>query len=66
MMDVRKKIEKVAPTDANVLILGENGTGKELIARALHKFSLRADKPFMSVDLGRLNRYPFRKRTVWP
>lgn len=54
MMDVRKKIEKVAPTDANVLILGENGTGKELIARALHKFSLRADKPFMSVDLGAL------------
>ncbi|MDO1449100.1 sigma-54 dependent transcriptional regulator [Rhodocytophaga aerolata] len=54
MMDVRKKIEKVAPTDANVLILGENGTGKELIARALHKFSLRADKPFVSVDLGSL------------
>jgi DNA-binding NtrC family response regulator len=54
MMDVRKKIEKVAPTDANVLILGENGTGKELIARALHKYSLRADKPFVSVDLGAL------------
>lgn len=54
MMDVRKKIEKVAPTDANILILGENGTGKELIARALHKFSLRADKPFVSVDLGSL------------
>jgi DNA-binding NtrC family response regulator len=54
MMDVRKKIEKVAPTDANVLILGENGTGKELIARALHNYSLRADKPFVSVDLGAL------------
>jgi DNA-binding NtrC family response regulator len=54
MMDVRKKIEKVAPTDANILILGENGTGKELIARALHKYSLRADKPFVSVDLGAL------------
>lgn len=55
MMDVRKKIEKVAPTDANILILGENGTGKDLIAKSLHKHSLRADKPFVSVDLGALS-----------
>lgn len=41
MQDVLFKIEKVAPTDANILILGENGTGKELAARALHDQSLR-------------------------
>lgn len=52
---VFETIEKVAPTDASVLILGENGTGKELAARALHKRSLRADKVFISVDLGALN-----------
>jgi two-component system response regulator HydG len=45
-------IDKVAKTDANVLILGENGTGKELIARAIHQRSLRKDKSFVSVDMG--------------
>ena len=45
-------IDRVAPTDANVLVLGENGTGKELIARELHARSRRADQPFLSVDLG--------------
>jgi len=49
---VHQMISRAAPTDANVLILGENGTGKELAARALHSQSLRAEKPFMSVDLG--------------
>jgi DNA-binding NtrC family response regulator len=47
-------IDKVAHTDANVLILGENGTGKELIARALHKKSSRKDNSFVSVDMGAL------------
>ncbi|HYF69218.1 MAG TPA: sigma-54 dependent transcriptional regulator [Ohtaekwangia sp.] len=45
-------IDKVAKTDANVLILGENGTGKELIARAIHQRSLRSNNSFVSVDMG--------------
>jgi transcriptional regulator with PAS, ATPase and Fis domain len=48
------KLKKVAPTDANVLILGENGTGKELIAHAIHNNSLRRNKPFVKVDVGAL------------
>jgi len=48
-------IEKVAPTDANVLILGENGTGKELVARALHARSQRSKEVFISVDLGAIS-----------
>lgn len=54
MQDIFYKIEKVAPTDANILILGENGTGKDLIAKAIHQHSLRADKPFVKVDVGAL------------
>ena len=46
---------KVAPTDANVLILGENGTGKQVFAYELHKHSLRKNHIFMHVDLGSLN-----------
>ncbi|MDH5609701.1 MAG: sigma-54 dependent transcriptional regulator [Cyclobacteriaceae bacterium] len=45
-------VDKVAGTDANILILGENGTGKELIARAIHQKSLRRDNVFISVDMG--------------
>lgn len=48
------KIEKIAPTDANILILGENGTGKDLIAKAIHQHSMRADKAFVKVDVGAL------------
>ena len=54
MQDIFYKIQKVAPTDANILILGENGTGKELIAKALHQHSRRADNPFIKVDVGAL------------
>jgi len=45
-------ISKVAATDANILILGENGTGKEVIAKAIHDQSLRKDNAFVSVDMG--------------
>jgi len=55
MNDVFVKLKKVAPTDANVLVLGENGTGKDLIARALHDNSNRRDKPFIKVDVGALS-----------
>ncbi len=54
MQDIFHKIDKIAPTDANILILGENGTGKDLIATAIHEQSLRAHKPFVKVDVGAL------------
>lgn len=52
MREILKIVARVAPTDANVLIRGENGTGKELIAQALHRQSLRAGKAVVTVDLG--------------
>ena len=52
VMDV---VERAGPTDANVLILGENGTGKELIARELHRQSRRADNVFLTVDMGSIS-----------
>src|SRR5580693_6069949 len=52
--DIFYKLEKIAPTDANILILGENGTGKDLIAKAIHQHSLRAEKPYIKVDVGAL------------
>ncbi len=55
MQKVLKTVEKVAHTDANVLILGENGTGKELIARAIHRASNRKNEVFVSVDLGAIS-----------
>ena len=54
MQEVFMKLKKVAPTDANILILGENGTGKDLIARSIHENSLRKNKPFVKVDVGSL------------
>lgn len=54
MLAIRKLIDTVAPTDATVMILGETGTGKELIARNLHDRSLRATGPFIPVNCGAL------------
>ena len=54
MKDIFFKLQKIAPTDANILILGENGTGKDLIAKAIHQHSLRAEKPYIKVDVGAL------------
>lgn len=55
MQKVFDTIQKVAVTEANVLILGENGTGKELIARAIHRNSRRYKEAFVSVDLGAIS-----------
>jgi len=52
MQQIFNTIDKVAKTDANILILGENGTGKELIARAIHRKSRRSEEVFINVDLG--------------
>lgn len=55
MLELLKTIEKVAVTDANILLLGENGTGKELIARRIHNLSQRASNPLITVDMGSLS-----------
>jgi two-component system, NtrC family, response regulator HydG len=55
MLRVFETIGRAAPTDANVLILGENGTGKELVAREIHRRSRRANEAFLRVDLGALS-----------
>lgn len=52
MQAVLRDVEQVAATDASVLILGENGTGKELVARAIHQKSKREREPFIMVDVG--------------
>jgi len=54
MSGVRQLLGKVAPTDSTILILGETGTGKELVARALHDQSLRAEHPFVPINCGAL------------
>ncbi len=55
MLRVFGAVQRTAPTDANVLILGENGTGKELVAREIHRLSARAGEVFLRVDMGALS-----------
>ena len=52
MTRLRHEVEKVAPTDATILITGENGTGKDVLANEIHRLSRRAGKPMVSVDVG--------------
>ena len=52
MAAIRKTVDKIAPTDATVLITGENGTGKDVLAREIHAQSLRSGKPMVAVDAG--------------
>ena len=52
MTAIRKTVDKIAPTDATVLITGENGTGKDVLAREIHARSLRSGKPMVAVDAG--------------
>ncbi len=55
MESLKKTVEQIAPTDCTVLILGETGTGKELIARTIHRLSNRSEKRFMAVNCGAFN-----------
>ena len=55
MAAVLQVLERVAPTDASVLLLGENGTGKSLVARVLHEASARAERPFITLNAGGLS-----------
>ena len=59
MLKIFSAIARAAPTDANVLILGENGTGKELVAREIHRRSRRSGEVFINVDLGALSSHLF-------
>lgn len=59
MVELLEKIRKVAPTDASVLILGENGSGKEMIANAIHRNSRRRNSPFVMVNLGGISQSLF-------
>lgn len=52
MQSLRTMVEKVAATDANILITGENGTGKEVLAREIHRLSLRGGAPLVPIDMG--------------
>ena len=54
MRHVVRLIQKAAPTDSTVLITGETGVGKEVVARAVHRFSSRSKKPFVTVNCGTL------------
>ena len=59
LQNVLATVERIAPTNASVLITGESGTGKELIARAIHENSRRADRPFVEVNLGGISQSLF-------
>lgn len=55
MAELRRIVERISATDANVLITGENGTGKDMLAHEIHKMSHRAEMPFVSVDMGAIS-----------
>lgn len=55
MLQLMKVVSKVARTDANILITGENGTGKEILAREIHRLSPRGARPMLNVDMGAIS-----------
>ena len=66
MQEILYKVGKIAPTDANILILGENGTGKGELAKYIHQKSLRNTGPFVHADLGSLTESLFESELIWP
>ena len=64
MMAIRKTVDKIAPTDATVLITGENGTGKDVLAQEIHTRSLRSGKPMVAVDAGAITETLFSFSTI--
>ena len=66
MLEVYRMVARVAPTTSTVLIQGETGTGKELIARAVHTASRRSDQPFVPVDCKRARGKPAGDRALRP
>ena len=66
MLDVFRLVETVCRTNSTILITGESGTGKELVAQAMHKQSLRRDKPFVAVNCGAMPENAARVRAVRP
>ena len=52
IIELKSRIARIAPTDANILITGENGTGKDVVAHEIHRLSARSNKPLASIDLG--------------
>ena len=65
MIEIYKTVSLVAPTDATVLIEGETGTGKELIAGMIHRNSKRSQQPFVPVDCGAIAPSLLESRTLW-
>lgn len=64
MKEVLRLVNRVAPSETSVLITGDSGVGKELVAQAIHRLSRRSDKPFIDLNCG-IPGHAARKRTIW-